>query len=181
MKKAILFYILLCTIFFFNACIRKHDCSDKNRYLFSDEDLKWVTLVDTAPSFKITSRYSGFHVDTVKVSYDFSHEEGTETTEWCGNILYLNYNLDIYFPLYNGRSMSAHFKLENNRKGGGMQVYFGTDEYLNGDTKLDTALINGKIYYDVYKNRAGNYYAKGIGWIYFKNNQNETAELIPSN
>ena len=179
MKNLLYTYILLSTVFIF-ACTRKHDCEDEKRYPFSEDDLKWVQLADTAPTFKITSRYNGFHIDTVKVSYDFSHEEGTETTEWCGQILYLSYGVHITFPLHDGRIMSTGFLLENNRKKGGMKVDFGADEYLYDDTKLDTALVNGKIYNNVYKSRKGNYYAKSIGWIYFRNNVNETAELISS-
>ena len=179
--KNILYISILISIFFLNACNRKHDCEDEKRYPFLNEDMKWVQLADTAPTYKITTKYSGFHIDTVKVAHYVTHEEYDKTTEWCGSVLYSCYSVYITFPLYNGRDMSPlELRFENTKKGGGMQVHFGGDEYLYSDTKLDTAMINGKIYENVYKSRAGNYYAKGIGWIYFKNNNNETAEIIPS-
>jgi len=181
MEKTILYFVLIFIIVLNNSCNRKHDCTDEKRYPFSKEDLKWVQLVDTSPSFKITSRYSGFHIDTVKTNYNIVYEEKYETTEWCGKILYSCYSVDLeWVTLHDGRVMSPlDLNFENTKKGGGMRVHFGADEYLYDDTKLDTALINGKIYNDVFKSRSGNFYAKGIGWIFFKNDQNETAELIP--
>jgi len=180
-NQHIVSFILLFCIVIFNACVKnyKHNCENEKRYPLTEDDLQWMPSFDTL-TFKVTTRNSGLHIDTVKDLYRFSYDERYETTEWCGDILYISNSIYLTIPLHDGRSLGATFHLENTRKGGGMQIYFGTDEYMNADTKLDTALVNGKIYNNVYKTRSGNYLAKGVGWIFFKNDQNETAELIPS-
>ena len=168
MKKHIKYLLSTCILlstFFIFACTRKHDCEAEKRYPLTEDDLKWIPSADIH-TFKVTTRQSGFQIDTVKDFYSFTNDERYETTEWCGQILLESYGVYLALNLRNGSFLGETFYLENTRKGGGMQIHFGADEYLNADTKLDTALVNGKIYNNVYKTRSGNYLAKGVGWIF---------------
>lgn len=182
-------YILQLTIvttLFLVSCTSNCPDDAGTRPEFTEEHLKWIKVQNKTPYFKIT-RYDAkgaiTHIDTVQGQYkDTLYTETIHSKNECG------------FITYQVAKNILNLKIDNIGYGGGIKMINSSQERTHGftasissdefteKTVLDTAVINGKSYKDVYKTKKSKtfyyYYAKDIGLIYMKS-PSDKEELLP--
>lgn len=171
MKQVYLIFFGFLTFIIFPSCdfcLKK----DVARPKINDEELKWVNLNNSRPQFNLSYVEDGITKNEVlqgKYILDVSNEE-RDIENSCSKVLYqIFYNqVSLNSREFNG----ATFILKNASEVGFEGEIFHTYSKFDKNTILDTALINGKIYSDVFKDTVDTnekyYYAKSYGFIYME-------------
>ncbi len=187
--------LFLITAILSYSCTKDH-CDDVSkeeveRPALSEEYLKWVKPLDTTPLFKLTTYDAQGNVaaiETLQGEYTVKYSDNQLILPNCDHAqgIYKRADLKLDLNRLNGDDYSGYYiTLDNRVRKEGFTVSFpgeGDKAKFDDQTLLDTALINGKIYQNVYKLKTSgstfeSYYAKSHGFIYIKTTK--IIELIP--
>jgi hypothetical protein len=147
------FYILI------NACRKSSE--DIRRTPLPADALRWVQLSNKNPKFKHYRADSKgiMRIDTVQGVYTLTHGNYNETHEY--DVLYYErYRnvLSIDVALINDiTTFQDVFVVDNYKENAYHGQINNLDPYLNQNSQLDTALINGKLYTNVFKSHSLNF------------------------
>lgn len=156
---------------------------------FTEDQMKWVKVSDTAPRFKVTT-YDGVGnatIDTLQGHYTMSIENLSNLyQDECTTIKYQEATNTLTIKDKQGEDyIDMYFTISNYERDGGFTGSIRRNPGFNEATVLDTAYVNGKLYHDVYKYDISSpndifkiYYAKGVGFIQ-KAFSDQSIELIP--
>lgn len=178
--------LVLCILYLgFTACEPFCDHKVVIRDALTEDYLQWVKVNDTAPKFKVTTYENGVaHIDTVKGHYTYTLGNRRMPMGECTSVRYQEAT-NIFslksghydFGIGLGMTINNYSSEDGGYKG---ELY---QEYFDQHTILDTAMINGKLYTNVFKIKPPMtvrnifYYSKGIGLIYL--NDGDIVELLP--
>lgn len=178
-------------LFFLSSC-RKDKCEeDPDRPPLKEEYLKWVYVENPSPRFKRTmiDPLGNILIDTLQGEHivTFSDMHYVPKNPECGeDALYKVAEVKLKLKDKSGQESGRFlFSIDNYARKNGFQATFPDFDnrvFIDETTVLDTALINNKVYTNVFKYYNGStlwiYYSKSIGFIYEKT-ESVQFELIP--
>jgi hypothetical protein len=178
MKRNQYILILFGFAILINACTKPSE--NIRRPPLPVDALRWVQINNKNPKFKHTwvDAQSKTHIDTVQGVYTLTHENKTETHETY--VLYYERYTNVLSINSLGASNNA-FVIDNYAENAYRGQVDYLDPYLSQNSILDTALVNGKLYSNVFKSstlKRKYYYAKDIGFIFY-NEEGHRVEITP--
>lgn len=159
----------------FSAFVSCENCeSNPNRPEIPEDGMKWVEVNNKTPKFKITIENSDgtTTIDTIQGEYTLTVKDGPQAEDECEKLIrYKIYENFLSLPL-DSNNYGSYFKLDNYLESGYRGQISGNPALLDENTSLDTALVSGILYHDVYKEYAASsyiyFYSKNIGFILLK-------------
>jgi len=193
MKKYLYLLLLLAFLIYWCACHKSHP--NENRDPFTEDQLQWIECIEN-PSYKVSTKEldtAGNEI-TVVDTLIANTNSGTSQTSDVINDDYAIYYYCGSYQFFLGKAISGDTNVFtatieiDNEFDFAVKIRINIDIYNILPYQPDTAKINDIVYTDVFKlvnlpihfpqSITECYYKKGLGFIYFKKSNGNTAEII---